>query len=213
MDTGEDVPDEPRPQRQTLRGQRPRRDTRAIVLGAVLAVAGVVVGLFALLLVTGNGSGDPTVSPPPGAQPGTRPDLPSATAPGQAAPSAAPSATASIAAAAEPSAAASSPAATPAVAQPVVRIPALTVLNNSRRSGLAAAAAADVRAAGLSVASVGNYSSGRLPVTTLFYAPGQQAAAQEVAGKLPAVRQVLPLAAGVPGGQGLTLVVTREYGA
>ena len=87
----------------------------------------------------------------------------------------------------------------------------MTVLNNSRVSGLGARAAAQVRAAGFTVAEVGNF-TGRIPVTTLYFAVGQQAAAQRVAADVGGIDRVEARFAGLPG-SGLTLVVTRDFPA
>lgn len=82
------------------------------------------------------------------------------------------------------------------------------MLNNSTIHGLAASAAARLRAGGWPVRLVGNF-TGRLPYTTVFYDPGQQAAARQLARDFPAVRAVLPRFAGLPG-TGLTVVLTRD---
>jgi hypothetical protein len=84
------------------------------------------------------------------------------------------------------------------------------VLNNSRVRGLAARGAALFRAAGWPVGTVGNL-PGRTPVTTVYYAPGQRAAAQALAAAFPAIRSVQPRAAGLPG-RGLIVVLTRDFG-
>jgi hypothetical protein len=87
----------------------------------------------------------------------------------------------------------------------------VSVLNNSRRSGLAHEAAAQVQAHGWPIAKVGNF-TGRVPISTLYYAPGQLASAQRLAHEMPAIRRVEPRFAGLPT-SGLTLVVTREWPA
>jgi LytR cell envelope-related transcriptional attenuator len=87
----------------------------------------------------------------------------------------------------------------------------VSVLNNSTRSGLAHRAAAQVAAAGWPIAKVGNF-TGRVRVSTLYYAPGQLASAQRLAATMPAIERVLPRFAGLPT-SGLTLVVTREWPA
>ncbi|HET6909772.1 MAG TPA: LytR C-terminal domain-containing protein [Mycobacteriales bacterium] len=97
----------------------------------------------------------------------------------------------------------------PATQQPVAARPPVTVLNNSRRQGLAAHVAAQVRAAGWPVRRTGNF-TGRIAETTLYYAPGQRAAAHDLAAAMSQIRRVLPRFAGLPG-TGLTLVVTRDW--
>ena len=93
---------------------------------------------------------------------------------------------------------------------PLVR-PPLTVLNSSRRTGLAARAADGFRAAGWPIAGTGNYRQ-RVPVTTVYFAPGQEAAARQLVAEFPAIQRVLPRPPDLPG-TGLTVVVTREYPA
>ena len=87
----------------------------------------------------------------------------------------------------------------------------MSVLNNSRRSGLAHEVAAQVAAKGWPVAKVGNF-TGRVPVSTLYYAPGQLASAQRLAAAMPPIQRVRPRFSGLPT-SGLTLVVTREWPA
>jgi hypothetical protein len=98
---------------------------------------------------------------------------------------------------------------TPATQTPAAGHPPVTVLNNSRRTGLAAHVAGEVRAHGWPVRSVGNF-RGRIAASTLYYADGQRAAAEELARTMPAIRRVEPRFAGLPG-VGLTLVVTRDW--
>jgi hypothetical protein len=112
---------------------------------------------------------------------------------------------------ASPSAAATttSPATQRSTARPrVVRLP-LLVLNDSRIPGLAARAAADFHAAGWPIAGTGNY-AGQLPRTTVFYPPGERAAARLLVSRFPAITRMLPRFRGLPG-SGLTVVVTRYY--
>lgn len=85
----------------------------------------------------------------------------------------------------------------------------MLVLNNSRIPGLAAKAASDLRRIGWPVAGTGNL-TGRLSVTTVFYAPGQEAAARRLIARNGDIARMLPRPPGLPG-SGLTLVVTRYY--
>lgn len=110
-----------------------------------------------------------------------------------------------------------SPHRTAPVAQPsatatpkVAKLP-VTVLNNSRRTGLAHRAAAQVAGGGWPIKDIGNF-TGRIPVSTIYYAPGQAKVAQAFAHQFHAVQRVLPRFRGLPG-SGLTLVVTREWPA
>ena len=86
----------------------------------------------------------------------------------------------------------------------------VTVLNNSRVSGLADRAAARLRAGGWPTPVVGNF-TGRVERTSVYWAPGQQASAVRLARQF-GIARVAPRFAGLPG-RGLTLVVTRDYRA
>jgi LytR cell envelope-related transcriptional attenuator len=95
--------------------------------------------------------------------------------------------------------------------RPPVPLLPVSVLNNSTRSGLAHRAAAQVAAQGWPIAKVGNF-TGRVALSTLYYAPGQFASAQRLAQSMSAIRRVLPRFSGLPT-PGLTLVVTRDWPA
>ena len=97
-----------------------------------------------------------------------------------------------------------------ATAAAVARLP-VTVLNNSRESGLAHRAAGQLSAGGWQIKLVGNF-TGRIPVSTVYYAPGQEPVAERLARQFSAVQRVHPRFEGLPG-SGLTLVVTREWPA
>jgi hypothetical protein len=97
----------------------------------------------------------------------------------------------------------------PATTQPVVAKAPVTVLNNSRRNGLGHEVAAELQAKGWPIAKIGNY-RGRIAVTTVYYAAGQQAQARELAREFPQIQRIEPRFAGLPG-SGLTLVVTRDW--
>ncbi|MCW2667810.1 MAG: hypothetical protein JWN57_2772, partial [Frankiales bacterium] len=91
-------------------------------------------------------------------------------------------------------------------------LPAVTVLNNSTVEGLADRAAARFARAGWPVRLVGNF-RGRLRATTVYYEPGQRAAAQRFARTFRGVPRVLPRPANIPGPRGLTVVLTRDFPA
>ena len=95
--------------------------------------------------------------------------------------------------------------------KPTAEVLPVSVLNNSRRTGLAHTAAAQVAAHGWPIAKVGNF-TGRVPISTLYYAPGQFASAQRLARAMPSIQRVRPRFSGLPT-SGLTLVVTREWPA
>lgn len=98
----------------------------------------------------------------------------------------------------------------PASAPLAVRQP-LTVLNHSRRTGLASRAAAGFRARGWPIDLVGN-TTYRAKMTTIYYVPGQEAAARRLMTEFPGVRRMLLRPLRLPG-RGLTVVVTRDYPA
>lgn len=91
--------------------------------------------------------------------------------------------------------------------------PQLRVYNNSTITGLAARAAQDFRDAGWSVVEVGNYSSGIIPTSTVYFREGtsEQDAAQVVSAefglraesRFPGIRDSSP---------GLIVIVTNDYG-
>lgn len=167
-------------------------------LVSVVAVAVVIL----LLLVLNSRPSEP--GPAPGAV-----SVPPSTAPSSAPVSSSPRT--SAAASATSATPVSSPPVNepPATQQPVVARPPVTVLNNSRRSGLAHHVAAEVQAKGWPLGRVGNF-TGRIAMTTIYYAAGQRPAAAELARVLPQIRRIEPRFAGLPG-SGLTLVVTRDW--
>jgi hypothetical protein len=173
------------------------------VAGALVAVAGVLLGVGALLWVTDSPQAGPAVDQAQGT------DLSSPPA------SAVPSAPVSPSAAATPGAVPATPAplvrpASPAAVAPAPppRLP-LTVLNNSRRTGLADRATARFVAGGWPVKLTGNF-TGQIPETTVYYAPGQQASALLLQRTFPGLTRVRPRFEGLPG-SGLTVVLTRAY--
>ncbi|GGM43793.1 hypothetical protein GCM10012275_13510 [Longimycelium tulufanense] len=89
----------------------------------------------------------------------------------------------------------------------------LRVYNNSTIKHLAARAADDFRAAGWEVVEVGNYSSGIIPTTTVYYRPGtDEKAAAEALGRQFGMR-VEPRFDGISDASpGLVVIVTNDYG-
>jgi hypothetical protein len=86
----------------------------------------------------------------------------------------------------------------------------VTVLNNSRRTGLAHAAAGQIRAKGWKIGTVGNL-QGLVPASTVFYAPGEAAAARHLAHDFGSIQRIEPNHAGHMHGSALTLVVTANW--
>jgi hypothetical protein len=170
------------------------------------AVAAVVVVIVLLLVLNGPGH---TSGPGPALQPPT-PLATTSTPPRATSPS--PSATPTRTHRPTPTPTRTAPVDEPsATTTPAVAKAPVTVLNNSRRTGLASRAADQLNNGGWRIAEVGNF-TGRIPVSTVYYAPGQQAVAQRLAHQFPAIQRVHPRFSGLPG-SGLTLVVTREWPA
>jgi hypothetical protein len=183
----------PVPRRSSAAGD-PVSPVRALA-GAAVAVAGVLLGIGALLWATDAPKGTPTlqqtqaqssqVSPSP--QPSPIPE--------------------SVMVTPAPLQSRAVVPATPAAAPKL----ALTVLNNSNVNQLAHRAAAKYRASGWPIKDTGVF-RGRIPVTTAYYAPGQQASALLLQKEFPAIARVRPRFATLPGA-GLTVVLTRDYPA
>ncbi|TQM81489.1 LytR cell envelope-related transcriptional attenuator [Saccharothrix saharensis] len=86
------------------------------------------------------------------------------------------------------------------------------VYNNSTTQGLAARASDDVQRAGWEVAEKGNYSSGNIPTTTVYFRPGteEEASARELARILNA--RVEPRFDGIQSAHpGIIVIVTNDY--
>jgi hypothetical protein len=198
-------------------------------------IAGVV-GLTALATGGGGSNGEPAAAPPPSTQvtdtPGPSPTAAvpptSGTAPtGDGTvplPSFSPTPTNGVAA--PPGSASSAPSGGAggsstkdevarsggASGSGIVRAP-LRVYNNSTVTGLAARAAADFRSAGWQVEEVGNYPSGIIPTSTVYYRPGtgEQQAAQALGSQfgLRAEPRFQGLDEASPG---LIVIATNDYG-
>lgn len=174
----------------------------ASLLGVVVVAAAVIVALN-LRGESSKPAAKPITSRSPssaGANATTTPGQSSASTPS-------PSPSASVT---PPPAATPSPSPTPRPSTPgsVVR-PALEVLNNSRYTGLAAAAAVTFRQGGWTVARTGNY-RGRVPTTTVYYPSGWRAAAEQLAHRYPRIQRVLPAPAAFSP-QHLTVVLARNW--
>ncbi len=86
------------------------------------------------------------------------------------------------------------------------------VYNNSLIKGLAERAAADMRDSGWTVTEVGNYSSGNIATSTVYYRPGtsEQAAAKHLASSLGMI--AAPRFPGIADASpGLIVIVTKDY--
>jgi hypothetical protein len=165
------------------------------LIGAGFAVIGVILLVVGLLTVRGHSPGKPGAAPPGGTS-----------APASSAASSAPASSAPTGSAPGRT---TGPPAPPAPA----RAP-LTVLNNSTIHGLGDQVAASARTRGWQIATTGNF-AGRIPVTTIYFDPGDSAgqrAAQEFAKEFPQVQRVFPRYAGLPPTPaGIVLVVTKDW--
>ncbi|HVE63295.1 MAG TPA: LytR C-terminal domain-containing protein [Mycobacteriales bacterium] len=174
------------------------------VCGALLAVLLVSLGLLGLNL--GFAHKTPVAGPGPAVAQGpavvSSPGSPGSPGPAGSAPAASAGSTPPVSSAGTTPVPAVEESTTPAR-------PPLTVLNHSRITGLAARAAEDFRTGGWQVVEVGN-TRREVLVTTVFFAAGQEAAAAELRQAFPAIREMAPRPADLPG-SGLTVVVTREY--
>jgi hypothetical protein len=84
------------------------------------------------------------------------------------------------------------------------------VLNNSRIHGLAHSVAGDIAAKGWHIGIVGNL-QGEISESTVYYSPGEQAAAQHLAREFPSIRRVEPNSAARLTSTGITLVLTADW--
>ncbi|MBC7374160.1 MAG: LytR C-terminal domain-containing protein [Frankiales bacterium] len=168
------------------RGPEPvRLSPGRAVAGAAVSVAGVCLGIATLLWV----SDDPSQGPGPAL---VRPDSAVATAPAPV-PVATPA-----------------PSAAPSAAAPVrTVVVAITVLNNSNRTGLADRAARRFQRGGWPVRLTGNF-RGQIPVTTVYYDPGLEASARAFAADFAGIVRVRPRFATLPA-RGVVVVLTREF--
>jgi hypothetical protein len=191
--------------------------------GAVVSVAGVLLGVGTLLWVTDDPSKGPgptvRAEPAPLAQdppletesePAPLPSVlllhPSVVVSASVVPAPVAPAPTSPAAATSPAAPQPSPPAPP----PSLVVP-ITVLNNSKETGLAERAAARFDRGGWPVALTGNV-RGQIPVTAVYYDPGLEASARAFAADFRGIVRVRPRFATLPA-RGVVVVLTREFSA
>jgi hypothetical protein len=84
------------------------------------------------------------------------------------------------------------------------------VLNNSRRTGLAHAVASAVAAKGWKLGLIGNL-QGAVSESTVYYSPGNKAAAEHLAREFTSIRRVEPNSAAGLNASGITLVLTADW--
>ena len=221
LDEQQDLASRPltRDGRRARAGRPGRLSPGRAVAGAAVSVAGVLLGIGTLLWVSddpGDGPGPVVQAPVDDAAlddtaVGDDPALDAfATAPEAETPPVDPIPVPPPAAVATTPAPAPVPAA-PAPARTATRsleVP-VTVLNNSRITGLADRAAARFEAGGWPVAKTGNF-RGKIPSTTVYYERGQEASARAFARRFDGIVRVRPRFATLPA-RGLVVVVTRDY--
>ena len=179
-----------------------RLSPRRALTGAAVSVAGVCLGLGALLWATSDpsqGPGPVVSAPLPLASAPVETEVAPVDPPSPAVPAPAPEA--ALPSAAPPAAA----------AQPVSPVVPITVLNNSNRTGLADRAAVRFRRGGWPVRLTGNF-RGRVPVTTVYYDAGFEAAARAFADDFEGIARVRPRFETLPA-RGVVVVLTREFSA
>ncbi|MBY6349405.1 LytR C-terminal domain-containing protein [Rhodococcoides corynebacterioides] len=157
-----------------------------------LAVVFAGIGIFSL---TGSGSEETAAAP-------------AADTSAVATPTAAPAATSGTSA---PPTTSGSPTTTTATTSGSASVGPIRVLNNSEVSGLAAETAGRLESAGFQVGETGNYSSGVIAASTVYYdpaVPGQQAQAERIARTLGFGSE--PRFAGIASASpGIVVIVTR----
>jgi hypothetical protein len=183
--------------------------------GAVVSVAGVLLGVGTLLWVTDDPSTrpGPTVraEPAPLAQ-DPPPETESEPAPLPSVLLLHPSVVVSASVVPPPvvpAPVAPSPTAPPPP-PPSLVVP-VTVLNNSKETGLAERAAARFDRGGWPIALTGNF-RGQIPITTVYYDPGLEASARAFAADFRGIARVRPRFATLPA-RGVVVVLTREFSA
>lgn len=168
----------------------PLRALAMVLLSLAVVFAGI--GIFSL---TGSGSEETAAAP-------------AADTSAVATPTAAPAATSGTSA---PPTTSGSPTTTTATTSGSASVGPIRVLNNSEVSGLAAETAGRLESAGFQVGETGNYSSGVIAASTVYYdpaVPGQQAQAERIARTLGFGSE--PRFAGIASASpGIVVIVTR----
>jgi hypothetical protein len=195
------------------------------LIGAGFAVIGVILLVVGLLTVRGHSPNKPGASPPGSSGPASSAPASSGptSGPSSSGPTSPPPTTVTLTTTAAPppssAPATSAPASTPSSRTPPPAPPApprapLTVLNNSTIHNLGEQVAASIRTKGWQIAQTGNF-AGRIPVTTVYYDPGnaaEQRAAQQLAKEFPQVERVFPRYEGLPPTPpGIVLVITKDW--
>lgn len=197
----------------TRRGShRGGRDIVGALVPSLLAVAGVASLITALAVWQGQDPTQPTAafansSPSVSREAVSAPGSPSSSAKASSTPTA--EASTKAPAKASPKASKKARPTTPSAAPAPTFDIEVVVLNQSGRSGLAGSVATNLRDAGWTVPAVGNF-RGVVPATTVYYPPGEDAAALAVASDLAAPPRVRPRFGNLSTSR-LTVVVTTSY--
>ena len=174
---------------------------------ALLGVAAVALVIGVVSLFSG---GDGAETPPVAEGSSTAPPASASSEPPASTSSSAPAATTTtVPPASTPATSVVPP---PPVTQPGAAKVPVRVYNNSTITGLASKASDEVRGNGWTVAETGNYSSGTIPTTTVYFRPGtdEEASAKELAAVLRA--RVEPRFDGIQSAAaGIILIVTNDF--
>jgi hypothetical protein len=184
---------------------RGRRKASSVVLPLVFALALVLVGFLAMwgwITLSGDDGGKGGVASPTTPAPTSTSASPSPTT---SSPTGSPSSsTTSSSSSPSPSASSKSPTSKSPTAEPD-RSATVVVFNQTGVSGLAAAYAARLQQLGWRITGVDNW-TGTVPETTVYYRPGDEAAARQLMRDLPQVNRMRAAVTGMPE-QGLTLIL------
>lgn len=191
--------------RRRVGSHRSRRSVTAAVLPSLLAVLAVASLITALAVWRGEDPTSPSAAASTGsASPASREALSRAPASSTGSPAASQS---------TPSTTTSSSAPDPVEATPADDAAdfsvEVVVLNQTSTAGLAGRVADVLRGKGWAVPAVGNF-HGVVPATTVYYPPGDEAAAQAVAEDLPVPPRLKPRFGNLSTSR-LTVVVTDSY--
>ena len=196
----------------TRSSHRGRRKASSVVLPLVFALALVLVGFLAMwgwITLSGRDDGKPAASPtsPAATSPSPTPSSPS---PSATSGSASPSTSGSPSSSPTSSSPSPSPSRTSKTPTAADRSATVVVYNQTAVSGLAAAYAARLQQAGWSVVGVDNW-TGTVPETTVYYRPGDEAAARQLMRDVPQVGRIRPAVTGMAP-EGLTLILAGNPG-
>ncbi len=181
------------------------------VLGPLVAVVVVLVVVGLLIWINGRPNGTkssaattPGVVTTPTHHHSKPPTAPPTSPPASTAPATSPTPTTASTPPAQPS--------KTATTKPADRnaMATVQVLNNSRITGLAHQVAGEVAAKGWKIGVIGNL-QGAIPETTVYFSPGEKAAAKHLAREFSAVHRIEPNSVAGLTQVGITLVLTSDW--